>query len=134
MMLLFATSATAGLYKWVDENGSVHYSDQEPAAAEDSFTEVDLDKSSISTIKSDLNSQNQVELYATSWCTYCKKARAFFRKHHVLFREYDIEKDPAAAVRKKKLDSRPGVPFVVINGVKIHGYMESAYAKALKSN
>lgn len=29
-ILLFATSASAGLYKWVDEEGNVHYSQKRP--------------------------------------------------------------------------------------------------------
>lgn len=29
-MILFATSASAGLYKWVDEDGNVHYSQKRP--------------------------------------------------------------------------------------------------------
>ena len=29
-MILFATSASAGMYKWVDEDGNVHYSQKRP--------------------------------------------------------------------------------------------------------
>ncbi|HEY6892870.1 MAG TPA: DUF4124 domain-containing protein, partial [Rhodanobacteraceae bacterium] len=32
-LLLFATNAHAGLYKWSDERGVVHYSDKMPADA-----------------------------------------------------------------------------------------------------
>ena len=30
MMMIFATSASAGLYKWVDNEGNVHYSQKRP--------------------------------------------------------------------------------------------------------
>ena len=30
-MMIFAGSATAGLYKWVDDDGNVHYSQKRPA-------------------------------------------------------------------------------------------------------
>ena len=30
IMILFATSASAGLYKWVDDEGNVHYSQKRP--------------------------------------------------------------------------------------------------------
>lgn len=30
IMILFATSASAGMYKWVDEDGNVHYSQKRP--------------------------------------------------------------------------------------------------------
>jgi len=44
---------------------------------------------------------------------------------------YDIEEDEAAAKRKSELDSGRGVPFAVINGVKISGWSKSAYEAAL---
>ena len=44
---------------------------------------------------------------------------------------YDVEKDKEAAARKKELSGRSGVPFAVINGKKIYGYSEDAYARAL---
>lgn len=75
----------------------------------------------------------KVELYATSWCPYCKKATNFFRSKGIPFKEYDIEKDKAAARRKKQLDKKgSGVPFALINGKSIHGYSKEAYERALK--
>jgi len=73
----------------------------------------------------------QIELYSTSWCGYCKKARRFFRSRGIPFTEYDIEKDKNAARRKKELGSPKGVPFVVIDGQGIQGYAEAAYETAL---
>jgi glutaredoxin len=75
----------------------------------------------------------KVELYTTSWCPYCKKATNFFRSKGIPFKEYDIEKDKAAARRKKQLDKKgSGVPFAMINGKPIHGYSKAAYENALK--
>ena len=76
----------------------------------------------------------KVELYSTSWCTYCQKARDFFRSRGILFTEYDIEKDRSAALRKRQLDRRQGVPLAIINGRRIHGYSEAAYTRALGGN
>ncbi len=75
---------------------------------------------------------DQVELYVTSWCPYCRQAIDFFRSRGINPVVYDIERDDNAARRKKELDPRKGVPFAVINGVKIHGFSENAYLKALK--
>ncbi len=74
----------------------------------------------------------EVILFGTSWCPYCRKARDFFRARGIDFIEYDIEKDREAAIRKKELDTKGGVPFAIINGRSIHGYSESAYEKALQ--
>ncbi len=75
---------------------------------------------------------DQVELYVTSWCPYCRQAIDFFRSRGINPVVYDIERDDNAARRKKELDPSKGVPFAVINGVKIHGFSDYAYLKALK--
>ncbi|UCG78312.1 MAG: glutaredoxin family protein [Nitrospirota bacterium] len=77
------------------------------------------------------SSDQEVDLYVTSWCGYCKKARNFLLANGVSFNEYDIERDSDAAQRKMQLDGRRGVPFAVINGKKIHGWSEPAYRAAL---
>ena len=74
----------------------------------------------------------KVELYVTSWCGYCKKAKAFFNSRRISFIEYDVEKDKNAAARHRELNRRGGVPVAVINGNKILGFSESSYERALK--
>jgi glutaredoxin len=49
----------------------------------------------------------------------------------VNFKVYDIEKDPVAAKRKQRLDSGRGVPFAIINGIKISGWSKRMYESAL---
>jgi len=49
----------------------------------------------------------------------------------VSFKVYDIEVDPAAAKRKEELDSGRGVPFAIINGIKISGWSKHLYESAL---
>jgi glutaredoxin len=78
--------------------------------------------------------QVQVELYSTSWCGYCTKARAFFRSNGIVFREYDVEADAAAAERKKRLSSESGVPLVNIEGIVISGYSPRKYGEAIRSS
>ncbi|MBI5590717.1 MAG: tetratricopeptide repeat protein [Deltaproteobacteria bacterium] len=82
--------------------------------------------------KPNISKAHQVELYVTNWCPYCKKAVDFFRSRGIPFTAYDIEKDTDAARRKNQLDSRRGVPFAIIDGQHIHGYLETSYIKALE--
>jgi glutaredoxin len=84
--------------------------------------------------KKDINNSNEVILYTTSWCPYCKKARDYFNSRNISFTDYDIEKDKEAAERKKQLDTGSGVPFAIINGKKIHGFSPADYEKALQKN
>ena len=73
-----------------------------------------------------------VVLYTTSWCPSCKKAIAYLQSRNIPFTEYDVEKDSAAAARRKQLDPRNGVPFAVINGERILGFSPGAYERALR--
>ncbi len=71
-----------------------------------------------------------VELFVTSWCPYCVKAKAYFDAKGIAYTVHDIEKDQAAAARFQKY-GQSGVPLVVINGKAIAGYSVAAYEKAL---
>ena len=149
MVGIFAGNARAGMYKWVDQNGVVHVSDMPPQQVDNARIETlptyQTDKKTPGETK-DADAvtnlpyaaqqkpsvkERKVELYTTSWCPWCKKAKAFFQAKGIPFIEYDIEKDKEAARRKEQLDSQKGVPFAVIDGIGVHGYSEGAYNKAL---
>ncbi|MFP5259122.1 MAG: glutaredoxin family protein, partial [Acidobacteriota bacterium] len=70
-----------------------------------------------------------VELYVTSWCPYCAKAKAYFDGKGIAYSVYDIDKDAAANQRFKRYGGS-GVPLVMINGAAIAGYSVAEYEKA----
>jgi glutaredoxin len=72
----------------------------------------------------------QAVLYATDWCGYCAKTRAFFQENNIAFREYDIEKSAEAHAEYRRLGGQ-GVPVVRIAGDVIHGYNVVAIRAAL---
>jgi glutaredoxin len=86
----------------------------------------------VGTMAADTDKKSVAELYVTSWWPYCTQAKSFLASQGVEVNVYDIEKDAAAAKRKKELDSGRGVPFAVINGVKISGWSQRAYEDALE--
>lgn len=143
--------SSAEYYKWEDENGNVnitdypppvksaknikvHKSENMPDNASSSPENNQKQSGTASSGKANVETKknNEVILYMTSWCPYCKRAADFFRSRNIPFTEYDIEKDRAAAARKKQLDSKGGVPFAIVNGRQIHGYSPGAYEKALQ--
>lgn len=155
MVLLFYQPSKGDIYKWVDAQGVVHFSDQ-PPARDGGVKEVEISPSAPPTtyvlplqekkISAEVPEQKKesepdkqprpslpsgVELYVTSWCKYCKLARKYLTENRIPFSEYDIEKDSRAAKRRKELDPRPGVPLAVINGRIIIGFSEQSYAWAL---
>ena len=158
--VLFMGTSSAEIYKWVDENGVVHFSDSPTESVSESSTEAEdsspnpnpedtspptaenrniildpdffkpLDESRPDPVNLDAPT---VEIYETSWCGYCKKAKRFFRLRGIKFKAYNIERDAGAARRMMSLTNRRAVPFVVINGHAIQGYSERAYELALRN-
>ena len=119
---------SAKLYTWIDKSGVTRRTYYPPPS-----DQVGKANQAQKVFSSQKRSKNQVELYVTSWCPYCKQAKDFFRSKGIKIKVYDIEKDKKAAARKKKLDGRgKGVPFAVINGKYISGFSPAQYSKALK--
>ena len=151
----FSNQALAKIYTWVDQDGVTHISDVPPTSDQNTETletpdypvpGPDSTKHQIVTkpiqikvpqentdIKSKAreNYADDVEIYTTSWCPYCKQAIAFLRSNRINFRQYDVEKDRKAAVRMRELGGTGGVPFAIINGKKIGGFSLQAYKQAL---
>jgi mycoredoxin len=77
----------------------------------------------------------QVILYATSWCGYCKKTRALFKELNVDYREFDIETSADGKAQHAALVARDGgsggVPVIVIGQTVVHGYDEQGIRSLL---
>jgi glutaredoxin len=147
LTIYLCATAAAEIYKWVDDKGEMHITDSPPPAAKSpgeikvykDSQEDGLDtppalvrKKEESRPSVERKRKTEVVLYTTSWCPYCRKARDYLRSRGIDFIEYDIEKDKEAAIRKKQLDNRGGVPFAIINGRSISGFSASAYERALQ--
>ena len=64
-----------------------------------------------------------IVLYSTTWCGYCRKARAWMTTNGVPFVEKDIEKDPGAnAEYRSKSGGYGGVPLIDVNGTMVRGF------------
>lgn len=65
----------------------------------------------------------KVQLYMTSWCPYCKQARAHLESLGVTLVEYDIEEDAARLKEMKKLSGGSTmVPLINIEGIVVRGF------------
>lgn len=140
LTLLFPmSSSSAGLYKWIDDNGNVHYGDNPPEKADlrqitgtiTSFETVEVEnfKFDSSLVTSSSQSRTKpVVMYSTSWCGYCRKARNHFNSKNIPFKEYDIEKSEKAAREYKKLNGR-GVPVILIGKKRMNGFSAGTFDK-----
>ena len=86
IFLLLSPSLNADIYKWTDENGNVHFGDT--PRVEDNAEKIVVDVISYEYVKVEeiefyqsdkkSNKPQKVEMYSTTWCGYCRKARKYF--------------------------------------------------------
>jgi glutaredoxin len=130
LLLTISPVTQADLYKWVDENGKIHYGDSPPDNAKlkkitgkvSSFSSVSVEPFVYDPeLVTRRKNSKSVIMYSTSWCGYCKKAARHFRQKKIPFTEYDIEKSARAAREYKKLRGR-GVPVILIGDRRMNGF------------
>jgi glutaredoxin 3 len=77
----------------------------------------------------------KIIMYGTKTCPWCKKTRAFFKKHKIEFKDNYVDKDEKARdeiVKKSKQMSVPVVEIKRSHGVEIIvGFDENKLKKAL---
>ena len=151
--------SVAELYKWVDANGVVHFSDQphkedpndipietRPSVKSKPSVKIAPDpikqpatplpvpfpaRAPVANPPTPAYSDGDVELFVTRNCRYCTMARNYLNAKGVPFTEYDVQKDKAALQRKRRLYPRRGGPLAVINGQTILGFSPADYEAAL---
>ena len=73
-----------------------------------------------------------INLYTTPSCTYCKKAKSFFKENRIRFNEYDVSRDQRRADEMVRKSGQMGVPVIDINGKIIVGFNQPEVERALK--
>ncbi|NPA55014.1 MAG: glutaredoxin family protein [Epsilonproteobacteria bacterium] len=74
--------------------------------------------------------QKRVVLFTGPGCVWCTKAKNFFKKNKIKFREIDITKDKQAAADCKK-HCGGGIPVILIENRWISGFNEPLIKKEL---
>jgi glutaredoxin len=124
------------LYRWVDENRKVFYSDTPPPANIKYFEQkrpvdniIEQDKVPYATRLAMQNSP--VVLYANDCPRGCEAARAFLGKRGIPFADRNPQKDPVAAKALIALAGALEVPTLSIGAGKLSGFNESEWSVAL---
>jgi len=127
--LLCVQVASAEVYKWVDEQGQVHYTDQ-PEGITDGASPIDLPVNTYTApqIWDSAYTSSGVVMYSASWCAVCRKARKYFRQRGIAFTEYDIERSAKGRREYNKLGAR-GVPVILVGDKRLNGFTEKAFNK-----
>ncbi len=65
-------------------------------------------------------------LFTTSWCTYCKQAKAYLTSKGAPYKEIDIESSGGAA-SYAQVGGQRGVPLLFKSGRRVLGFSTDAY-------
>ncbi|MCF6278205.1 MAG: glutathione S-transferase N-terminal domain-containing protein, partial [Anaerolineales bacterium] len=65
----------------------------------------------------------RVIVFSTPTCSYCRKAKQYFRSKQVPFRDVDVSRDQAAARDMVRRSGQQGVPVIDIGGKIIVGLL-----------
>lgn len=76
--------------------------------------------------------KQRVIVFSTPTCTYCNRAKHYFRQQGVRFRDVDVSKDPAAARDMVRRSGQQGVPVIDINGKIVVGFNKPEIDKLLE--
>ena len=128
IILLTSNYALAEIYKWVDEDGNVHFGDSMPVGANPEEVNLKVNSYTSTSFNTADTNTDMVELYSTSWCGYCKKAKQYFTENKIKYTEYDIEESLSAKMNYDKLGVS-GVPVILYKGKQMSGFSVSGFRR-----
>ena len=127
--LVSSASALSEIYRWVDEQGKVHFSDKPSVTQPSESVKLRINTyESVTYATSDIDTGKKVVMYSTSWCGFCKKARKYFKENGIKFTEYDIEKSAKGRQEYHRLGAT-GVPVILVGKRRMNGFSVSGFVK-----
>ena len=64
----------------------------------------------------------KVVMFSTSTCSWCRRAKRYFKEHRIPFKEINVERDPQAARDIVRKTGQTGVPVIKIGSIWIVGF------------
>jgi hypothetical protein len=137
MLIAAANPALAGdLYRWVDENGTVHYSDQPPPPQARSAERKRLGdrpgQGPVSYALQQALKNFPVTLYVSDDCGEpCQAAASYLNRRGVPFTQKDARQEANANALMALTGGKLEVPVATVGSSLLRGYEESAWKATL---
>jgi len=148
-LLSLSITVHADVYKWVDKTGRIHFSDQAPLNMESENIELGelVTYTSAKVVDNDVAineapnenkskakkyRRKKVVMYSAAWCGVCTKAKKYFKKNRIPFKEYDIDKSKKGKNDFKKLNAR-GVPVILVGKKRLNGFSKEKFESIYRS-
>lgn len=144
LAIFLVTACMAGradaqqLYKWVDKDGNVTYSDTPPPKDAKNVQQKAVGDSSPGTddipyaVKSAME-RNPVILFANNCGEICDSARALLGRRGIPFKDRNPEKDPTALDALKAATGGQEIPVLMVGGTIQKGFSDETWHAALTS-
>lgn len=151
-------AASDKVYKSVDANGRVVYSQSPPAASPvDSasaakvmeFNNLPASPLSAETLKFRADMEKNIAtkaaagfappaypgavLYSAKWCGYCKVAKVYLQKGGHAYQELDID-TPEGMRSFVQVLPKSGIPVLIKDGKRLNGFSQQAYDQFFKAS
>jgi len=128
----------AQFYKWTDDQGRVHYSDKAPQKGAAKKLEIKIQSYSGPAVVSAVDRRHasagmaRVRMLSTTWCGYCRQARAYMNSKGIPFEELDVEKSMEGRREFSALKGR-GVPIILVGSQRMDGYSQARLDAMLRA-
>ncbi len=131
LFLLFVTSAHAQMYRWVDADGKVNYSDKLPPAAvskmqKKSIASGESDQPALTYALSEAVKNHPVVLYTSGNCLPCNEGRTLLKSRGIPFAEKTIATNDDIA-RLKQAGGNGQLPYFTVGRNARTGFEASAW-------
>jgi len=153
IIMLFSSLSYAEMYYWTDGNGVKHFTNTPPEGSIDNIEKIkeyayteneEIKIEQNESVKKPKNTyrkepvkkqekfkqSQEVVMYSTPRCGYCRRAKAFFNKHDVKFTDYNVASSKDAKKKFKALNGK-GVPLIFIGDKRIVGFDKPIIKNAL---
>jgi|GEM_PF-2543825 len=124
------TQAQAGVYKWTDNNGRVHFSDRAPSA-DISSEEIKIRRqhsSASGDVNEDGSQHPALILYTENTCVFSDAARSYLQEHNIAFEERNMDTSAEARAEFIELKGKK-VPLIVDGTNMLHGFSSVAFER-----
>ena len=130
-LAVVAWPASAEIYRWIDPQGRVHFTDRPPDKSTAQVLRPKVVTYSGAPVMETLGKiqgamiSKTLKLYSRQGCGYCKSARAYLRQRGIGFTDIDVESSEQAAAEYRSLGAL-GVPIFVLGNRKMLGFDETS--------
>lgn len=129
-------SDAATLYRWVDDQGVVHVSENPPegkmAVAQTVAGEASDKGPKVEGKKEFRVRPGEVTIYTTPTCPWCKRAKAWLQDNKIRYKEVDVTTDRNGHEEMVRISGQTGVPVIVVGGEVIVGFNQTRLNEIFK--